>query len=246
MASRDDLPSHRKAPDPMSFTVTLFDYNGVLVDDEAVHLEAFRDALRPLGISVADADYWDRYIGFDDREGFAAMLEDAGRAAPVALVEELIRAKRPLYLARAERELKSFPRASALVRERAALGPVLVVSGALRDEIRLGLAQLSVADCVQHVVAAEDTSASKPDPEGYRLALEWLVAHGYPAAQREAVVIEDSLAGIAAAKAAGLCCIAVGHSYPLDKLHASGADLVVPDLEGIDTAALTKLYAQTR
>lgn len=246
MATRDDLPSYPKAPDPMSFTVTLFDYNGVLVDDEAVHLEAFRDALAPLGIEVADADYWDRYIGFDDREGFAAILEDAGRAAPPELVEELIRAKRPLYLARAERELKSFPRAAALVRERAELGPVLVVSGALRDEISLGLLQLAVADCVQHVVAAEDTSASKPDPEGYQLALAWLDAHGHRDARRQAVVIEDSLAGIAAAKAAGLCCIAVGHSYPLDKLHASGADLVVPDLQGIDTAVLAKLYAETR
>lgn len=246
MATRGGLSSHPKAPKPMSFTVTLFDYNGVLVDDEAVHLEAFRDALRPLGVAVSDADYWDRYIGFDDKEGFAAMLEDAGRAAPAELVEELIRAKRPLYLARAERELKSFPRAAALVRERAASGPVLVVSGALRDEIRLGLAHLGVADCVQHVVAAEDTFASKPDPEGYRLALAWLVAHGHPDAQREAVVIEDSLAGIAAAKAAGLCCIAVGHSYPLDKLRQSGADLVVSDLEGIDAATLAKLYAEAR
>lgn len=230
----------------MSFTVTLFDYNGVLVDDEAVHLEAFRDALRPLGISIKDADYWERYIGFDDREGFAAMLEDAGRPAPSELVEELIRAKRPLYLARAERDLKSFPGAAALVRQQAALGPVLVVSGALRDEIRLGLQQLGVADCVQHVIAAEDTSASKPDPEGYQLALAWLDAQGHGDVRRQAVVIEDSLAGIAAAKSAGLCCIAVGHSYPLDKLEASGADLVLPDLQGIDAAVLAKLYAETR
>jgi len=230
----------------MSFTATLFDYNGVLVDDESVHLEAFRDALRPLGIAVADADYWDRYIGFDDREGFAAILQDAGRAAPAELVEELIRQKGPHYLARATRELKSFAGAAALVRARAALGPVLVVSGALRDEIQLGLQHLQVADCVGHIVAAEDTSASKPDPQGYQLALAWLAQHGHPDAQRRAVVIEDSLAGIAAAKAAGLCCIAVGHSYPLDKLEASGADLVVPQLKHIDQAMLAKLYAETR
>ena len=230
----------------MSFTATLFDFNGVLVDDEAVHLEAFRDALRPLGIPVADADYWDRYIGFDDREGFAAILEDSGRAAAPELVEELIRQKRPLYLARAQRELKSFPRAAALVRECAALGPVLVVSGALRDEIQLGLRHLEVTDSVEHIVAAEDTTASKPDPQGYQLALEWLAQHGHADAQRHSVVIEDSLAGIAAAKAAGLCCIAVGHSYPLDKLDASGADLVVPQLKHIDQALLAKLYAETR
>lgn len=230
----------------MTFTATLFDFNGVLVDDEAVHLEAFRGALEPLGIPVADADYWDRYIGFDDREGFAAMLEDSGRAATPELVESLIRAKRPLYLARAAEELKTFPGAAALVREQAAHGPVLVVSGALRDEIQLGLGQLGISNSVQHIVAAEDTSASKPDPEGYELALAWLARHGHPEPRHQSVVIEDSLAGIAAAKAAGLCCIAVGHSYPLDKLHASGADLVVPDLQCIDRAVLAKLHAETR
>jgi HAD superfamily hydrolase (TIGR01509 family) len=230
----------------MTFTATLFDFNGVLVDDEAVHLEAFRAALAPLGISVADADYWDRYIGFDDREGFAAMLEDSGRAATPELVESLIRAKRPLYLARAAEELKTFPGAAVLVREQAARGPVLVVSGALRDEIQLGLGQLGVESCVQHIVSAEDTSASKPDPEGYELALAWLVRHGHPEPRHQTVVIEDSLAGIAAAKAAGLCCIAVGHSYPLDKLEASGADLVVSDLQCIDRAVLAKLHAETR
>jgi len=230
----------------MTFTATLFDFNGVLVDDEAVHLEAFRGALEPLGIPVADADYWDRYIGFDDREGFAAMLEDSGREATPELVERLIRAKRPLYLARAAAELKTFPGAAALVREQAAQGPVLVVSGALRDEIQLGLGQLGIESCVQHIVAAEDTSASKPDPEGYELALAWLVRHGHPEPREQTVVIEDSLAGIAAAKAAKLCCIAVGHSYPLDKLHASGADLVVSDLQCIDRAMLAKLHAETR
>jgi HAD superfamily hydrolase (TIGR01509 family) len=216
------------------------------VDDEAVHLEAFRQALEPLGVSFADADYWDRYIGFDDREGFAAILSDAGRPAPTELVDELILAKRPLYLSRARQTLKTFPGAVELVRRQAELGPVVVVSGALRDEIEFGLEWLQIRDSVDHVVAAEDTRASKPDPEGYLLALDWLGQRGRADAARQAVVFEDSLAGIAAAKAAGLCCVAIGHSYPMDKLRESGADLVVEAIARIEVSDLAELYAATR
>src|SRR5262249_55055025 len=57
---------------------TLFDYNGVLVDDEHVHLEGFRRVLAPLGIQVSERQYLERYIGYDDVGAFRAMLEDAG------------------------------------------------------------------------------------------------------------------------------------------------------------------------
>jgi beta-phosphoglucomutase-like phosphatase (HAD superfamily) len=89
---------------------TLFDFNGVLVDDEAVHLAAFRDVLLPLGIVTDDATYAERYLGFDDAGAFRAILEDAGRAALDAVVAGLIEAKK--------------------------------LSGALKDEIELGLRAL--------------------------------------------------------------------------------------------------------
>ncbi|MCA9594760.1 MAG: HAD family phosphatase [Myxococcales bacterium] len=197
---------------------TLFDYNGVLVDDEAVHLAAFRDALAPLGVKVEEADYWSRYIGFDDVGAFRAMLSDAGRAPTDEDVRRLVEAKRPLYLARAEAGLSVFEGAAEWVRRRAAVGPVGIVSGALRDEIELGLDVLGVRDLVAFVISAEDTKEGKPDPEGYRLGLARLGT--------EAVVIEDSVAGVQAAKAAGLRCVAVGHSYPEAELRAAGADVV--------------------
>ena len=230
----------------MTFRASIFDYNGVLVDDEAVHLAAFRQALAPLGVQVDEDTYWRRYIGFDDREGFAAMLTDAGKPAPSELIDELVLRKQPMYLEQALRDLKSFPGAGELLRRQCARGPVLVVSGALENEIRLGLEWLGVTDLVAHVVAAEDTRASKPDPEGYLLACAWLESHGWPNCRREAVVFEDSLAGIAAAKAAGLCCVAVAHSYSLEELRATEADLVVDHIGQIDEASLEALYAQTR
>src|SRR5690606_1870035 len=113
------------------FPATLFDFNGVLIDDEHVHLEAFRDVPAPLGIEVSEEAYWERYLGFDDRGAFEAILRDAGRTTSPRELTSLIEAKRPHYMNRAKASLRTFPGAGELVTQRAAAGPVGVVSGAL-------------------------------------------------------------------------------------------------------------------
>ncbi|HEY2408414.1 MAG TPA: HAD family phosphatase [Polyangiaceae bacterium] len=223
------------------FPATLFDYNGVLANDETVHLAAFQDALAPLGITLSEAAYWEKYLGFDDVGAFRAILLDSGQAADSLRVAALVASKRPLYRARAERSLPLFEGAAELIRRRAQVGPVGIVSGALRDEIELGLAALGVRDLVASVIAAEDTRASKPDPHGYELGVQAL-SELIGERAKSALVIEDSLAGIEAARAAGLTCVAVGHSYPEQELLAAGADLVVSNLLALDDAALTRLY----
>lgn len=227
------------------FRAALLDYNGVLVDDELVHLAAFQDALRPLGVALSEADYWQRYLGFDDDGAFRAILQDAGREAEDALVRQLIDAKRPLYLARAHKELKAFPGAAELVRVLHAAGPVGVVSGALRDEIELGLRVMGVRDQIGHIVAAEDTQSGKPDPEGYVLGLRWLQSELGSELGSNVLVIEDSLSGVEAAKSAGLTCLGVGHSYPLEDLRRAGADGTMDRIAHVDLALLESLYRQT-
>jgi len=225
------------------FPATIFDYNGVLVDDEVVHLEAFRDVLGPLGITVSEKDYWERYLGFDDAGAFRAILTDRGRTATDEQVRSLIEAKRPRYLERARGTLRGFAGASALVRRCADRGPVAIVSGALRDEIVLGLSVLGVAAQVTAIVSAEDTKHSKPHPEGYLLGIDALARSLGPRAA-QAVVIEDSVAGVEAAKSAKLACVAVTHSYPRAELERVGADLVVDDLDAITDSALAALAAR--
>ena len=226
------------------FPATLFDFNGVLVDDEHVHLEAFRDAVRPLGISISEEEYFHEYLGYDDVGAFSKILENAGLEWDDERVAELVEAKRPLYMARAKKALKTFAGAEELVRRRARSGPVGIVSGALRDEIEFGLDHLGVADLVGHITSAEDTAVSKPDPEGYRLGIEWLLESLSLENAQRALVIEDSLDGIAAAKSAGLPVIAVAHSYSRDELESSGADLVVANIAAIDDDTLDELYEE--
>lgn len=224
------------------FPATLFDYNGVLVDDENVHFEAFCDALAPYGVTLTSGEYVERYLGYDDRGAFQAILSDRGHSPTPEEITRLVEAKKPLYLTRAARGLATFPGAADLVRRCAEFGPVAVVSGALRDEIALGLDVLGVRALVEHVVSAEDTRACKPDPEGYRLGVEYLTRRLGADAARRALVVEDSIAGVQAAKAAGLVCVAVTHSYARAPLLESGADLVVDALEELTSDALSALF----
>jgi HAD superfamily hydrolase (TIGR01509 family) len=224
------------------FPATIFDFNGVLVDDELVHRDAFRDVLTPLGVSFSDEQYVERYLGFDDVGAVRAMLVDAGRSPTDTEVARLAEAKRPFYMRRAEAALVVFDGAADVVRARAAKGAVAIVSGALRDEIAFVLRRMGLEGIVEIVVSSEDTPRCKPDPMGYELGI---VALSRRIGQREAersLVIEDSLAGIESAKAAGLFCLAVAHSYPEAQLLAAGADAVVPRIRDANDAYIDGLY----
>ena len=226
-------------------TATLFDFNGVLVDDEHVHLQAFRDVLRPLGLGVTDADYNDRYLGFDDVGAFRAILTDAARAFDEADVRALVEAKKPAYMQRIGAELRIFDGAADLVRRRAERGTVAIVSGALEAEIRYCLERMGVLDRVAFIVSAEMCAECKPHPEGYLEALRLLGLRVSDAGEvcaagevRGVVVIEDSLAGIQSARAASLRCAAVTHSYPRAQLEAAGAHVVAASLAELTDALL--------
>jgi len=211
---------------------TLFDFNGVLIDDERVHLEAFREVVAPLGITVSDEDYAERYLGFDDAGAFHAILKDHGRDPTADEVARLIAAKKPVYMKRIATELVIFDGASDIVRRRAEKGVVGIVSGAMRDEIEHALSAMGVRDQIRFIVSAEDTTECKPHPEGYLLGVRAL---GF---EKGVVVVEDSLAGVAAAKHAGLRCAGVAHSYPEDRLRAAGADVVATRIAELTDAML--------
>lgn len=220
------------------FPATLFDFNGVLVDDEQVHLDSMREVLSPYGITISDEDYAERYLGFDDVGAFRAMLTDNGRSPSDSEIAELVERKRPVYMRRVESSLVIFEGAQDLVRRRAEAGPVAIVSGALRDEILFALDAMGIADLIAFIVSAEDTARCKPDPEGYLLGIAQLGALVGDDDAKRALVFEDSLAGIQAAKSAGLPCIAVAHSYAEPELWAAGADGVASKIREIGDAYL--------
>lgn len=225
----------------MKRSAALFDFNGVLVDDERLHLAGFNEVLAPLGARVTEADYDARYIGYDDRGAFRAMLSDRAIPHDDARVAALIEAKRAVYLRLAATELRIFPDAAEVLRAVAEVLPVVIVSGALRGEIEMALGVMGARDAVLDIVSAEDTRACKPDPEGYLLGLNALRAKGFDVHPAACVAVEDSLAGIAAARAAGLKVIAVAQSHDARHLADAGAHEVHARVGSIGPAHIISL-----
>lgn len=226
----------------------LFDFNGVLVDDEPIHLEVFQRVLGEEGISLSAEDYFARYLGLDDRACFAAVLGAAGEPATVPRLMRLIARKASYYQERIRRDgYPFFPGAVELVRSLAAGGTMLgVVSGALREEVEGALRQAGILDRFKVLVSAEDVEAGKPDPEGYLRALEALNSQP-PLPERllhphEVLAVEDSPAGLVAAAEVGFPTLGVAQTYPAGRLRE--ADVVVESLRDLTPERLERLYAE--
>jgi HAD superfamily hydrolase (TIGR01509 family) len=214
---------------------TLFDFDGVLVDSEPVHLAAFNDVLAARGIAIGEREYAARYMSLDDAGVFRAVLSHGGGTLREEEVRALVAAKSPRFLARFAESFRVFPGAVELLARRAARGPVGIVSAALESEIEFALDKMGVRRGVAFVVCAQHTPVSKPDPAPYLLAIERLNGLGH---RGGAVVIEDSLGGVASAKGAGLRCVGVAHSCSRDELVRAGADATAADLAAISDALL--------
>lgn len=216
----------------------IFDFDGVLVDSEPLHYQAFCDVLTPLGLAHSYDVYLQRYIGFDDRDALRAIFQDAGRPLNPELFEHLLHAKEAAFQKIVAHGVVPFAGARELVKElRDARLPLAIASGAKTEEIRLILSSLNLRDAFSVIVSADDVQAGKPHPETYERALQALyAAHpalnegvaGNGASLEGIVVIEDTPTGIQAARAAGLFVVAVGHTYPLAELHQ--AQWAVPRL----------------
>ncbi|MBI2179298.1 MAG: HAD family phosphatase [Deltaproteobacteria bacterium] len=135
-----------------------------------------------------------------------------------------------------------FPGVKTLVADLAQTLPLAVASGALRHEIETILKTLGLLDHFHAIVAAEDVSQGKPEPEIYLKALAALNArggNGNPIAAADCVVIEDSKEGIRGARRAGMKCLAVTNSHPAELLGEATA--VVKSLEGVKLTFLQNL-----
>ena len=216
----------------------IFDFNGILVDDEPIHLELFRKVLAEEGLDLTKEVYLEKYMGMDDRGCFRALFEDNGRKLGDAKVAELIGRKAQYYRDTIAERIVIFPGVKRLVPELAARFPLAVASGALRAEIEMILQVAGLRKYFQVIASAEDVDHGKPHPEVFIKALRGLQNGRQSILASECLVIEDTKDGITAAHRAGIKCLAVTNSYPASELPAEAVvasleEVTVPFLESI-------------
>jgi HAD superfamily hydrolase (TIGR01509 family) len=184
----------------------LFDFDGVIADTDNHHVAAWQRTLAALGWAVDEATCA-RAMEVDDRVFLAELF--ARREINDGDVEGWVRRKQELTLTLLHDAPRVYPGVAALVgglRGRVRLG---VVTTTWRANVEAVLAAAGLRDAFSLIVGKEDVKAPKPDPAGYRKAVSRLKV-----APADAVALEDTSSGLAAARAAGLRAVAVGHRLP--------------------------------
>jgi beta-phosphoglucomutase len=172
----------------------VFDFNGTLSDDEPILCEIFIHLFAEHGRPLSAQQYFDELAGLSDPEIVRTWL---GRDHPD--VDAVIAERIDRYRAAVADGSSVHEHTREAVRFAAERVPVAICSGAARAEIEPVVEAAGLAPLLRAIVTSDDVVAGKPDPEGYRKTFDLL---GVDAA--EAVVFEDTEAGIASAKAAGV------------------------------------------
>jgi len=235
----------------MTLQAIVFDFDGVLVDSERLHYEAFVRVARTVGVDFTYADYARHLIGYDDRDAVRAVLSmrDGGPPRPEIdadredQVAPLVRRKAGVFDELvAEGEGLALPGAVELLDAARAAMPVAIASGASRRDIELMLGLIGRSDAFDAVVSADDVARSKPHPQTYADAVAALAAaRDLPGLRPGAcLAIEDTAAGLASAKAAGLRTLGVTTTTSADALR--DAERVVDSLAPVTLEDLSGWY----
>ena len=224
----------------MPLRAIVFDFDGVIANSEPLHLRAYQDVLASEGLTLDDADYYARYLGYDDVAAFRAFGADRGRTWTREELARLIerKARRIEVL---ERDVSIlFPGAADAVRRASEAFPIAIASGALGAEIRRVLDRENLTGCFTAIVAAEDTPLSKPAPDPYQRAVSRLAEIvGADLAPAECVALEDSHWGLQSARSAGLHTVGVAQTY--ERATLVEADLVIDAIKNLDLRELAHL-----
>ncbi|HEX5413091.1 MAG TPA: HAD family phosphatase [Terriglobia bacterium] len=212
----------------------IFDMDGVLVNSNPYHLAKWIDFLNHHQISYKEEELPELILGKRNDTAFRHFLgPDLTPQESKRLSEEIEETFRRVFKAHA----RPLPGLDALIKECQAAGiPMAVASSAVRTNIEFVVDALSYRPYFRTMVSGDEVRHAKPDPEIYLKAAEHL---GIDPA--DAVAFEDSYVGIGAVKSAGMKCVAIASTFPIERLIPL-ADLAIPTFEAISLEKLRTLF----
>lgn len=213
----------------------IFDNDGVLVDSERYSIAAYRQAIEEQGVVLRPSSD-EHYCGLTDADIIADMRQVYGADLDL---EKFSSRKRDLYFDLARGMLRPFEGAVGLITELRAAGvPYALASSGSTEKILFNLEQADLAGLFETVITGEDFERGKPDPEIFVRAAERLGLEAGVCA-----VIEDSVNGLKAARAAGALAVGITNTFAAERL-GPHADVLVASLRELDAAGLAREVAQ--
>ena len=204
--------------DERGWKVLLLDLNGTLVDDEELTGRIYTEVFHRHGVPFTVAQYLDTCLGLTDEEIILRTIGD--RASEVGLADRILAKKSDLYCQAPPKMMVD----AQLVKRLRAQYLLGIVSSATTGEIEAVLSASGFPDEFSIVVSRESVVSAKPSPEPYLTALEWLSVSA-----REVLAFEDSLPGLASARAAGITSVGIASTLRETELMPY-ADFAYPTL----------------
>ncbi len=212
----------------------LFDFNGVIIDDEPLQMSAYQEVLREQGIELTESDYYGA-LGMDDKTFVRAAFERAGQTLTDDILKIVLDAKGVRHRKLIEDELPLFPGVVTFLKATARQFSLGLVSMASPTEIQYVLERARLLSLFSVIVTADDVKVCKPAPDCYLTALKRLNEKrvgegGQPLRADECLVIEDSPPGIESGRQAGMRSLGITNTVSAEQLRAAGAEVVSASL----------------
>ena len=198
----------------------VFDMDGVLVDSEPIHIDAWNAVVAEFGLYF-DHAWFHQWIGVSDKNFVLKMIENYN--LPIA-ADKLLQDKRRIFEAKIAQHVPAHKGVKVGLPLLKNFG-LAVATSSNKSGALMSLKGAELYDFFQYVISADDVQNHKPAPDCYQKAAASL---GFDPS--ECIGIEDSVSGIRAAKAAGMFVIGIATSLPAHYL--TDADLVLENTEG--------------
>ena len=212
----------------------IFDFDGVIVDSHPVHMQAWKSLFAVMGKAPRDEELYFVLEGAKREEILRRFLGDL----TAEQIERYGAEKEKLYQAR-ESDLKLVCGAAEFLGQVDAAGvPMAIATSGSRQRVERTLDAFGLLSRFHAIVTAHDVERGKPDP-----ALFHLAASRLRVAADQILVCEDAVAGVAAAKDAGMKCMAIAANGRRKLLQDAGADLVIDDFKQTGLDAVRQLFA---
>ena len=209
----------------------IWDMDGVIADTAPYHFKAWQEVFQKRGMNFTEEDFRRNFGQRND----TIIRNVLGEGLSPSQIDTIAGEKEENFRQRVRQHIKPLPGAIKLLKSLREHGfKMALASSAPIENIRLVTQGLDINNCFHAIVSGREVKEGKPSPQGFLLAAKKLRV-----APENCIVVEDAVAGVTAAKRAGMCCLAVTNTHP--KTSLMEADLIVDTLEAVTVSDLKQL-----
>jgi len=209
----------------------IWDMDGVIADTAPYHLNAWQQVFQKRGVSFTKQDFRRNFGQRND----TIIRNTLGEETPQSEIDDIAREKERNFRKVVRQNIKPLPGAIKLIKLLKEHGvKMALASSAPIENIRLLTKGLGINNWFQSIISGRDVTKGKPSPQVFLLAAQKLGVE-----PKDCIVIEDAIAGVTAAKRAGMHCLAITNTHP--RISLMEADLVVDTLEAVTVNDLEAL-----